>query len=69
MSTAVSARIITVFGASKVGPESDEYKLGYELGLLLGQRGYTTCNGGYDGTMEAVAKGAGDGRSHHWRAG
>lgn len=57
MSTAASAGIITVFGASKVGPDSDEYKLGYELGLLLGQRGYATCNGGYDGTMEAVAKG------------
>ena len=57
MNSASSAAVVTVFGASKVGPESSEYQLGYELGRLLGEHGYTICNGGYDGTMEAVAKG------------
>jgi uncharacterized protein (TIGR00730 family) len=57
MSMSADGPIVTVFGASKVGPESDEYILGLELGRLLGQHGYATCNGGYDGTMEAVAKG------------
>jgi len=49
--------IVTVFGASRVGPDSAEYRLGYELGLRLGEAGFSICNGGYDGTMEAVAKG------------
>src|SRR4051812_8453507 len=57
MSTGSNTAVVTVFGASKVGPESEEYQLGYELGRLLGQCGYAICNGGYDGTMEAVAKG------------
>ncbi|MFN0073007.1 MAG: LOG family protein [Chloroflexota bacterium] len=50
-------RTITVFGASRVGPDSAEYQLGYELGQLLGDAGFSVCNGGSDGTMEAVAKG------------
>jgi uncharacterized protein (TIGR00730 family) len=54
---APARRIVTVFGASRVGPESAEYQLGYELGLRLGESGFSICNGGYDGTMEAVAKG------------
>lgn len=52
------SRIVTVFGASRVGPESEEYRLAYRLGQLLGERGYAVCNGGYDGTMEAAARGA-----------
>lgn len=51
-------RVITVFGASRVGPETAEYRLAYRLGQLLGGRGYAICNGGHDGTMEAAAKGA-----------
>ncbi|HEX3245302.1 MAG TPA: LOG family protein [Chloroflexota bacterium] len=55
--TTPARRIVTVFGASRVGPDSCEYQLGYELGLRLGEAGFSICNGGYDGTMEAVAKG------------
>ena len=55
--TVPARRIVTVFGASRVGPESAEYALGYHLGLKLGEAGFSICNGGYDGTMEAVAKG------------
>jgi uncharacterized protein (TIGR00730 family) len=55
--TAPARRIVTVFGASRVGPDSPEYELGYQLGLCLGEAGFSICNGGYDGTMEAVAKG------------
>ncbi len=32
--------------------------MAYEIGLVLGQNGYTLANGGYGGTMEAAAKGA-----------
>ena len=52
--------VITVFGSGQVGPESDEYLLGYQVGHLIGQRGWTICNGGYNGTMESVARGAKD---------
>lgn len=49
--------VITVFGASRVLAGSPEYELGYQLGRKLGAAGFAICNGGYDGTMEAVAKG------------
>lgn len=36
--------------------------MAYHLGRLLAQGGYTVCNGGYGGTMEASACGAKDAR-------
>ena len=50
--------VVTVFGSSRVGPGQPEYEAALELGRLLGSRGWTLCNGGYNGTMEAAAKGA-----------
>jgi uncharacterized protein (TIGR00725 family) len=53
-------KIITVFGSSRPGPGEEAYRVAYEIGRSLARAGYTVCNGGYGGTMEAGAKGARD---------
>lgn len=53
-----SLPVVTVFGASRVGPESELYAEARELGRLLAEAGYVLCNGGFDGTMEAASRGA-----------
>jgi uncharacterized protein (TIGR00730 family) len=50
--------VITVFGSGVSERGSSEYLDAEELGLLLAGAGFAVCNGGYGGTMEAVAKGA-----------
>jgi uncharacterized protein (TIGR00730 family) len=50
--------IIAVFGGSRTPPESAEYAQAYTVGKLLAQRGWVVMNGGYQGTMEASARGA-----------
>lgn len=55
------AKVITLFGASSgsgARPGTDVYEQAYRLGRLLAEAGFTLCNGGYGGTMEASAKGA-----------
>ena len=54
--------IVTVFGSSKVLAESDEYKRAVELGRMLAAENYQVCTGGYRGIMEAVSKGAKQGK-------
>lgn len=54
-------RIVTVFGSGKVAEGSAEYGDAYRLGILLAGKGYTVANGGYDGAMAAVSRGARDG--------
>jgi uncharacterized protein (TIGR00730 family) len=49
---------VTVFGGSRVEPDSDEYAAARELGRALAQRGLTVVTGGYNGVMEAVSRGA-----------
>jgi uncharacterized protein (TIGR00730 family) len=49
---------ITVFGGSRITPESDEYAAARELGRALAERGLTVVTGGYNGVMEAVSRGA-----------
>ncbi|MBI3193012.1 MAG: LOG family protein [Ignavibacteriae bacterium] len=49
---------ITIFGSSRPMFGEEEYQTAYELGKLLAQSGFTICNGGYGGTMEASARGA-----------
>jgi uncharacterized protein (TIGR00730 family) len=49
---------ITVFGGSRVAPETAEYLAALELGRALAQRGLTVVTGGYNGVMEAVSRGA-----------
>jgi uncharacterized protein (TIGR00730 family) len=51
-------RIVTIFGGSKCGPDSEEYRAARDLGSLLAQAGFTICTGGYLGVMEAASKGA-----------
>ncbi len=52
------APVVTVFGSSRVRPGDQEYADAQRLGELLGDRGWTLCNGGHEGTMEAAARGA-----------
>src|SRR5205809_6087626 len=49
---------ITVFGGSRVEPDSDEYHSAQELGRALAERGFSVVTGGYNGVMEAVSRGA-----------
>ena len=51
-------KIITVFGSSAIRPGDPEFDTAENLGRALAEAGYTTCNGGYMGSMEAAAKGA-----------
>ena len=48
--------IIRVFGGS-FGASEEDIQLAYELGKRIGLKGHTLKNGGYNGTMEASAKG------------
>jgi uncharacterized protein (TIGR00725 family) len=51
-------RIITIFGSNQPIEGTSEYAVACELGKRLAERGFTICNGGYGGTMEAAARGA-----------
>ena len=49
---------MTIFGSSKPIEGEDEYEFARKLGYELGKIGFTICNGGYGGTMEATSRGA-----------
>ena len=51
-------KIVTIFGGSKCGEESEEYGQAVRVGGLLAERGYTICTGGYLGVMEGASRGA-----------
>lgn len=51
-------RMITIFGGSKCGHDSTEYKEALSLGRQLAEAGFTICTGGYLGVMEAASRGA-----------
>jgi uncharacterized protein (TIGR00730 family) len=51
-------RIVTIFGGSKCGENSVEYREARELGRLLAEADFTICTGGYLGVMEAASRGA-----------
>jgi uncharacterized protein (TIGR00730 family) len=51
-------KIVTIFGGSKCGHDSEEYLAARELGQRLAQAGFTICTGGYLGVMEAASRGA-----------
>lgn len=53
-----SEKIVTIFGGSKCGEKSPEYKEAKELGRRLAEAGFTICTGGYLGVMEAASRGA-----------
>lgn len=52
------SRIIAVFGGSRAQVGSVEYAEAYAVGSLLARAGFIVLNGGYQGTMEASARGA-----------
>ncbi|MER3630890.1 MAG: DNA-binding protein, partial [Blastocatellia bacterium] len=49
MTDTVSSKIITIFGGSKCGQGSLEYREALEVGNRLAKAGYTICTGGYLG--------------------
>lgn len=51
-------RIVTIFGGSKCGQESEEYAQARRAGQLLAEAGITICTGGYLGVMEGASRGA-----------
>ena len=51
-------KIVTIFGGSRCGEESEEYRQAVRLGQLLAESGYTICTGGYLGVMEGASRGA-----------
>ncbi|CUS79666.1 hypothetical protein JGI7_01335 [Candidatus Kryptonium thompsonii] len=54
----MSEKVVTIFGSSKPIEGEDEYEFARKLGYELGKIGFTICNGGYGGTMEATSRGA-----------
>jgi uncharacterized protein (TIGR00730 family) len=56
--SAPSGKVVTIFGSSKPQPGEPEYELARRAGGLIAKAGFTICNGGYGGTMEAAARGA-----------
>jgi uncharacterized protein (TIGR00730 family) len=50
--------VISVFGSSRITPDTPYYRQAYALGALLAEAGFVVCNGGYDGAMGAVSRGA-----------
>jgi len=53
-----SEKIVTIFGGSKCGENSPEYREAKALGGELAKAGFTICTGGYLGIMEAASRGA-----------
>lgn len=54
------SKVVTVFGSARIPSGAPEYELAYTVGRELAAAGFTVCNGGYGGTMEASARGAKD---------
>jgi len=57
-------KTITVFGSSLPHEGSVAYAEAQRLGRLLAECGFTICNGGYGGLMEASARGAREAGGH-----
>ncbi len=49
---------VTVFGSSRAGRDSSEYKMARQIGRMLAERGYGIITGGGPGVMEAANRGA-----------
>jgi uncharacterized protein (TIGR00730 family) len=62
--TFVNRFIVTVFGGSEAAAETALYSQAHELGAAIARAGWTLCNGGYGGTMEAAARGAFEAGGH-----
>lgn len=57
-------RTVTIFGSSLPGEGSATYTEARRLGSVLAESGFTVCNGGYGGLMEASARGAREAGGH-----
>jgi uncharacterized protein (TIGR00730 family) len=55
--------MVSVFGSSRVNPESEEYKRAYALGATLAQHEISVITGGGPGIMDAANCGAFSGRN------
>jgi uncharacterized protein (TIGR00730 family) len=51
-------KVVTIFGSSKPQTGEPDYELARRVGGLVAKAGFTICNGGYGGIMEATARGA-----------
>jgi len=51
-------KVISVFGSSRPRETEPEYIEALNIGRALAKAGFTVCNGGYSGIMEASARGA-----------
>ena len=51
-------KIVTIFGGSRCGENSEEYRQAKQVGERLAEAGFTICTGGYFGVMEAASRGA-----------
>jgi uncharacterized protein (TIGR00725 family) len=50
--------VITVFGSSRPREGDEDYEEARTLGRALAKHGFSVCNGGYGGVMEAASRGA-----------
>lgn len=57
-------RAVSVFGSARTPPDSDEYRLGVEVGRRLGEAGFAVITGGGPGAMEAANRGAREAGAH-----
>jgi uncharacterized protein (TIGR00730 family) len=57
-------KTITIFGSSLPHEDGVAYAEAYRLGRLLAESGFSICNGGYGGLMEASARGAREAGGH-----
>lgn len=57
-------RQVVVFGGARVSPDAPLYEEARRLGRLLAEAGFIVATGGYQGTMEAVSRGAHEAGGH-----
>jgi len=50
--------VVSIFGTGRAQPGEPAFLLAEQVGRALARAGFAIANGGYDGTMHAVAKGA-----------
>lgn len=60
----MSPKIMAVYGSARTPRDSADYLQALELGKQLAQMGLVVANGGYQGTMEAVSRGAREAGGH-----
>ncbi len=51
-------KTVTIFGSSIPRPGDAEYESAFRLGKILANNNLNVCTGGFQGTMDAVSKGA-----------